>query len=284
MPETTDTATSIGFEPISEKQMAQHLLEYRERMIAHAVRSFKVSPESAEDIFGEVCYKALHYRHKYNPCKGAISSFLYRVMRNHFIDVYREQKARPSIPLYSFDLSEDGSNTIIIEPPVEPESCNFDSNLFIKSIMLLPEPNAKMLQGIIEGNSYEELADKYGISVNAAKGHVFRARHLLANSLVHLGVVEKGEVYRSAYMVKDAEKGNHAIIAHQLKVIKASIELCATNETIALQHVKRGRKPTRTAKQVKEQALANKLRKMKKQEALLVKMQQELNQLKRQLA
>ncbi len=55
--------------------------------------SFRVSPESREDVVGDIFYKVVHNLKKYKQKPGAsFKSWIYAIAHNQIIDFYRKQK------------------------------------------------------------------------------------------------------------------------------------------------------------------------------------------------
>ncbi len=222
------------FEPISESLMAKYLVENRGKLIYHAQSKYKVSKETAQDLYGEVAYKALHFRHKYNPEIGKITTFLFKVLQNTFIDTTRMGKEKFNNSFVSNEMRQTDEGGIaytheITFNQVEFAS-SFDHDLILKSLELLPERYGRLLKALAEDWSYEQIQAEYGIPMGTIKAQVNKARRVLANSLILSGVVDINGVGRSDYMVGEFEKTEGIIRQHVSDIQLAADALLGLKE------------------------------------------------------
>lgn len=218
------------FSPIPESQMAQHLDNYRTRMIAYAIRNYRINPENAEDLFGEVCYKALVYRHKYDPSKGAISSFLYRVMRNAFIDTVRTDKARFQNAIvfntFTHEDKSEGFVEFLYEPRCEPVE-TYDYEMLQSALDLLPNEYSIITKARVKGLTESEIAEALSMPLGTVKTLMSRSRGVLANSLCAVGLIGKENLGKYGYMFENSRNQSlveqHTVCLMNYRVVKTNI-------------------------------------------------------------
>lgn len=218
----------IKFTPISEDEMAKNILSLRKKLITHAVVNFKISDMAAEDLIGEVTYKALKYRKKYNPGKGKISTFLYRMLTNTFIDYTRSTKTCFNDSFCSNEYIGKEGYALKYDGVVEPD--NLESRHYIemlmKAIALLPDTYEQVLRRMAEGSKLKEIAEELDLPIGTVKARGNLARKMMAKSLIAAGLVDIRRLGRSAYMLDEGGRliGSKTIEAHALKVSKMAQE------------------------------------------------------------
>ncbi len=126
--------------------------------------------EIAEDITSMTFIKAMESIRSFNPTKGELRAWLYRIARNLMIDHYRS--TRPSIDIDSvWDLPSDDVTSLMTERKV-------DAEMLHKALHTLTQDQREIVMlRVWEGLSYKEIADLTGKSENNAK--VIFSRSLL---------------------------------------------------------------------------------------------------------
>src|ERR1043165_6839725 len=133
----------------------------------------------AQDVAQDIFVKVYRARMKYEP-KAKFSTWLYRIAVNHCLNEIRDRKSQPSLAAPINDMLE------------EPEGENPDARMSrvelqaaVKSaIDSLPE-NQRMavILARYEDMSYDEIAQTMGMSLEAVKSVLFRAKENLKQAL-----------------------------------------------------------------------------------------------------
>ena len=118
--------------------------------------------ETAEDITSEVFRKALQGIGSFDPAKGSLSGWLYRIARNSVIDHYRT--ARPADAIDDmWDLAADADASRDVDAMIVAE--NLQQHLAV----LTSEQRDIVLMRVWEGMSYREIAEAVGKTEAACK-------------------------------------------------------------------------------------------------------------------
>ncbi|MEX6689238.1 RNA polymerase sigma factor [Danxiaibacter flavus] len=128
--------------------------------------------QDAEDLFQETFCKALEYREKYrsDSCLGA---WLYVIMRNIFINMYRRKKR--SLKLFR-TVADSTPAMNSIELSYRLDTCDRP----IKSqIAQLPNHYQTPLVLYLEGYKYLEISELLAEPLGTIKGRIFFARKIL---------------------------------------------------------------------------------------------------------
>lgn len=142
---------------------------------------FKVNNNDAEDLTELTFIKAWERRKKYDPAKGAFSSWLYTIARNTVIDHYRVSKEVYELDYNTTDDSRRSDPKGLVE-----ESLNADK--LRKAINKLPENYRDiLLLRFIEDMDYAEVAEYLGKSEGAVRITQFRAIKELRKVLDKMG-------------------------------------------------------------------------------------------------
>lgn len=117
-----------------------------------------------------------------------LESWLYRIARNHAIDLLRKRRARPELPLSG--LSEEHERAVrestasdIAGPSEQFDTDQRASRAWRLLAELKPDDRALLVLKEIEGKSLEEISAIVGIRVGAIKVRISRARGRLRERL-----------------------------------------------------------------------------------------------------
>lgn len=119
------------------------------------------------------CFIKLWESRKKVEIKSSLKSYLYRILRNQIIDHYRKKQE---------------TTEIMEELPDIPDETVFDEQQrytkLYKAVEKLPEQRRKILElAVFESLTYQEIADKLGISKNTVKTQIARAYRFLKETL-----------------------------------------------------------------------------------------------------
>jgi len=163
-----------GDERCFEELVAKHT-----RGVLNLVYRYLGDASRAEDVSQDIFVKVYRARMKYEP-KAKFSTWLYRIAVNHCLNEIRARKSQPSLAAPINDLLE------------EPEGENPDARMSRSELQqavkaaidALPE-NQRMavILARYEDMSYDEIADTMGMSLEAVKSVLFRAKENLKQAL-----------------------------------------------------------------------------------------------------
>jgi RNA polymerase sigma factor (sigma-70 family) len=134
--------------------------------------------EDIEDIIGDVVYTILKKAETYDPAKGAIESWAWRIARNAVIDAANAKKKRPG---FSGSIEKDDDNVYVL--PIHYDSADGEFNRrdleqnLLKS--LRNERDKRFLRYLLDDLDRDEIASREGISVNAVNITIYRLRQQL---------------------------------------------------------------------------------------------------------
>lgn len=190
----------------SEEQKANE--EFEQDAVPHmdALYNFAIkmtrNSDDASDLLQETYLKAYRFWDKLE--KGTnCKAWLFRIMRNTFINDYRKKSKEP----IKIDYEEIENAYEKIKPLTSDSALlkkdNYDNlldDILSKSISSLPEDfRTVIVMCDIEGYSYEEIAEFVDIPVGTVRSRLHRARKILFTKL-HKYAAENG------YMRKDKMK------------------------------------------------------------------------------
>lgn len=113
--------------------------------------------EIAEDITSVTFLKALESIRSFDPSKGELRAWLYRIARNNLIDHYRDPSRKYAIDIETvFDLPGDEFSNLRVEKNINAEQIH-------KMLQTLtPDQREIVLLRIWEGLSYKEISELTG--------------------------------------------------------------------------------------------------------------------------
>lgn len=144
--------------------------------------------DDAHDLVQETALRAYRFFDKFEEgtnCKA----WLYRIMKNTFINHYRKQKRRPSeVVLESYeDLQESPVDSQSLEQ-VDPEANFFNAALredVRRAFETLPAEYREVLAlAVGEGFSYKEVATLVGCPIGTVMSRLHRARKIMQKNLL----------------------------------------------------------------------------------------------------
>ena len=163
-----------GDEPAFEELVKKHT-----RGVLNLVYRYLGDTSRSEDVSQDIFVKVYRARMKYEP-KAKFSTWLYRIGVNHCLNEIRSRKSQPTLAAPVNDLLEQPAGD-------DPDSRVTRSELqrAVKAaIDALPE-NQRMavILSRYEDMSYDEIAETMGMSLEAVKSVLFRAKENLKQAL-----------------------------------------------------------------------------------------------------
>ncbi len=163
----------------------EEIVERFERRLIRYFHSLCGDGQLAEDCAQEVFVRIYRARASYEPTASA-ATFIFRIARNYWIDVYRTRKGRPNERSLDQPLGADSDQSLhervaIDETPVDAALAGQDDLTRLRAALArLPEIHRSvlMLAGR-DGMKYEHVAATLGIPVGTVKSRVHAAVGLL---------------------------------------------------------------------------------------------------------
>jgi RNA polymerase sigma-70 factor (ECF subfamily) len=163
-------------------------LIYLDALYGLALRLSGGDEPRAEDLVQEAVLKAYRAWDRFEAGTNC-RAWLMTILRNTFINQFRQQKARPS-PVEFEQVAERASSAALYD--ADPEGRIFDRMIddqVIAAIDELPDEfRVAVVLSDLEGLSYQEVAELMGIPVGTVKSRLFRARKRLQERLYDYAV------------------------------------------------------------------------------------------------
>jgi RNA polymerase sigma-70 factor (ECF subfamily) len=167
---------------------AQEILYRRHygRMMGVAMRYARDRDEAAE-ILNQSFFKVFQRLDRYDPNKGKLEAWIYRITMNSAIDHYRS-KIRPMRSEPIENVRDKGHHPTIVEELAAEEIL-----ALIKE--LSPAYRAVFTLYVVEGYTHPEVAKKLGISEGTSKSNLAKARKKMQKLLLTLKRPESSSRY-----------------------------------------------------------------------------------------
>lgn len=220
------SSLELGYIPFTEKQMSDALVRHRVAMLEYASRRFRLNQSDSEDLVGEVAYKVLKARLRYNPDKSAISTYLFKVMLNCYIDNLRADKRRPKTQSGLNMSAQDP----VIDTVVEGSDVGDDNfiQLLTESINRLPRSYGHILRLRMEGLDFIEIALELSMPIGTIKTNIRSARRILIRSLLNNGLITKDLLGPKRFYMAEEDLANRTqkyVDTHSLLIAKIARSL-----------------------------------------------------------
>jgi len=144
--------------------------------------------DDAQDLVQETILRAYRFFHKYEAGTNC-RAWLYRIMKNTFINSYRKQRRQPSGAPY--DEMEEILETESAAPAAQtdPQASFINRRLqedVARALATLP-PDYRMALSLslVEGFSYKEIADTMHCPIGTVMSRIHRGRLLMQKQLQH---------------------------------------------------------------------------------------------------
>ena len=162
-----------------DERCFETLVNKHTRGVLNLVYRYLGDASRSEDVSQDIFVKVYRARMKYEP-KAKFSTWLYRIAVNHCLNEIRSRKSQPSLAAPINDMLEEAAG----EHP-DSRLSRAELQLAVKSaIDALPE-NQRMavILARYEDMSYDEIAETMGMSLEAVKSVLFRAKENLKVAL-----------------------------------------------------------------------------------------------------
>jgi RNA polymerase sigma-70 factor (ECF subfamily) len=174
---------------VDRQQFETQVLPQTDALYRTALRMTR-NRDDAEDLVGETVLKAYRFFHRFEQGTN-LRAWLFRIMTNLYINRYRKAARTPRE--VSIDAMEDftlyhAMSQAGVYDPARPDEAVFGqilSDRVGQAIDELPEEFRPVaVLAILEGFSYQEIAEMVGLPLGTVKSRLFRARKILQNRLV----------------------------------------------------------------------------------------------------
>ncbi len=163
----------------------EEIVDRFERRLIRFFHSLCGDAQLSEDCAQEVFVRVYRARESYVPTASA-ATFIFRIARNYWIDVYRGRKVRPTERSLDQPFGEESEGSLhdriaVEEPPVEDALSGADDVARLRAALeKIPEiyRSVLMLAGR-DGMKYEHVAATLGIPIGTVKSRVHAAVQLL---------------------------------------------------------------------------------------------------------
>lgn len=173
-----------GSKPTSEASFEEVYRTYYKGCLAFIASSYpKLREEEVEDICSETMIKAFRSFSCYDPEKGSITTWLFRIAINAAKDHFSDQKKQPTaavaMPAISDEDQKDGYEPDIADPDTKtPIDMLVDVENEAKknaNIERLDEMQREIVLMREEGRRYKEISERLGIPETTARTKFRRA-------------------------------------------------------------------------------------------------------------
>lgn len=159
---------------MSQVEFTQYFSKFNALLYSFAY-SLTKDEDEAQDLLQETAYKAFKYRNMYQP-KTNLRAWLMTIMRNTFINNYRQKKRRATI-------NDKTDNNYFINSGAHSVRNQGESNLAYEEIVQAIEDLEEWARTPFlmhyQGFKYDEIAEKLDIPLGTVKSRIFFARKRL---------------------------------------------------------------------------------------------------------
>ncbi len=160
------------FQSSADGNVFAELFERHRRHIYSACRGFFCDGSFAEDATQETFLRAYQNMHRFHD--GNFCAWLLRIAKNVCIDQFR--KHRPEVA-----VEESQMETLPGRPAFDEKNADLRiaAERVRNEMQALSAEQRQCLEMAIEGYSYEETANRTGLSIKAVKSHIQNGRRML---------------------------------------------------------------------------------------------------------
>ena len=166
-----------------DRQLFVRLYDYfAPRLKNHLIRK-GAHADVAEELVQETMLSVWRHCDSYNPDKAAVSTWIFRIARNLWIDRMRKEKPGFTVPM-----------DVYPEMGFEPSDAPADSDKLVQAISNLPHQQSQLVYKVyFEGKSHREIADDMDIPLGSVKSGLRLAFDKLRKQIGQAGQSTGGE-------------------------------------------------------------------------------------------
>lgn len=134
----------------------------------------------AEDCVQEVALRLIRHRGRWRP-DAKVTTYVYRIAENLWIDQYRSRKAAPDVASLSTPVSQDGGELVEAVPGRSPDpgqrAVDQELGQRIRAALeqLTPDQRQIFDLGEVQGMRYADIGELLGIPVGTVKSRMHAA-------------------------------------------------------------------------------------------------------------
>lgn len=181
-------------------------LPYYNQLYKTALRMTRSVPET-EDLLQETYLKAYRYYKGFEEGTN-LKAWLFRIMKNNFINTYRKRKVEP-LQLELDELRDSGDELSAAElrfadagPEIGAVAEEMDPDVARAINALSHDYKMALLLVDIQGHSYHEVAQMLAVPVGTVMSRLYRARTKIEKALITFGK-ENNYLTRAPRKVRD---------------------------------------------------------------------------------
>jgi RNA polymerase sigma-70 factor (ECF subfamily) len=163
---------------MSQLEFTQYFTQFNALLYSFAY-SLTKDEDEAQDLLQETAYKAFKYRGMYQP-QTNLRAWLMTIMRNTFINNYRQKKRRQTI-------NDKTDNNFLIDSGSLSVRNQGETNLTFEEILQAIEDLEEWARIPFimhyQGFKYDEIAEKLEVPLGTVKSRIFFARKRLQSSI-----------------------------------------------------------------------------------------------------
>ncbi|WP_316735826.1 RNA polymerase sigma factor [Pedobacter aquatilis] len=142
-----------------------------DKLYAHALK-FTKDEDDAKDLVQDTLVKAIRFSHKFESNTN-LKSWLYVIMRNTFVNNYRNKKRKEVIITTAEDITY---NHLLKSATTNQSITSFALTDIGKALNSIPECYRVPFTQYFEGYKYEEIAESLDIPLGTVKTRIHEAR------------------------------------------------------------------------------------------------------------
>lgn len=182
----TDAELMIEFRDGNDEAFAELVSRYKVPLLNYFYR-LMWDRHLAEDCCQEVFCRVFRHRNDYEP-RASFATYLYRIGRNLWIDMYRSQKHSPQSVSLDVEADDGGPMSAIIEGPARDPSQAFETDDEVRrvqrALQQLPLDLRETLVMVkYQGLKYHEAAEALGIPIGTVRSRIHTALELVRAAL-----------------------------------------------------------------------------------------------------
>ncbi len=169
-----------------QKDFDDEIIPHMDALYNFALR-LTTDPNDAEDLVQDTIVKAYRFFTSYEKGTNA-KAWMFRILKNSFINNYRKTSKRPSqvdydeVSSYYESIRAERTNTSDLESLMFREMMDDDLSI---ALTRLPEDfRTVVLLCDVEGYTYEEIANMLDVPIGTIRSRLHRGRNLLKTELL----------------------------------------------------------------------------------------------------
>jgi len=154
--------------------------------------------QNPEDLVHDVFMRAIEKAYRFNPKKASFKTWLFRIARNHCIDLVRHQRKIKFLSLNQKKAHDDPEPELNLQDTLMDESQDVEESLIERSVFQAVHDcidslkNEEEKQAIVlyylVGKVYREIGEVVGKSISMVKKHLTAAREKMKRCLERKGI------------------------------------------------------------------------------------------------